>query len=190
MQAEDKKGKVSQLSLSLLFLPLKAVQIKKITADKIVICTGGRPRYPVKELYQILCPFAYIMITQDIPGAEEHGITSDDMFSLQEPPGKTLIVGASYIALECAGFLKGLGYGKGVLEVLADLWFNFLSCTPSLQILLCYRHFCNGSKHLFEGFRSANGKFDRAVHGKGRCVALCSWSFSVGINFTPLSFLN
>ncbi|XP_065583835.1 thioredoxin reductase 1, cytoplasmic-like [Artemia franciscana] len=62
-----------------------------ITARHIVIATGGRPRYP------------------SIPGAKEYCITSDDIFSLPHSPGKTLCVGASYIALECAGFLKGLG---------------------------------------------------------------------------------
>ncbi len=30
-------------------------------------------------------------------------MTSDDIFSLKAPPGKTLVVGASYVALECAG---------------------------------------------------------------------------------------
>lgn len=53
---------------------------------------GGRPRYP------------------DIPGYKEYCITSDDLFSLPYPPGKTLVVGASYVALECAGFLAGVGY--------------------------------------------------------------------------------
>ena len=42
---------------------------------------------------------------------EEYGITSDDLFSLKEAPGKTLVVGASYVALECAGFLSGIGFG-------------------------------------------------------------------------------
>lgn len=44
-----------------------------------------------------------------ILGAREYGITSDDLFSLKYHPGKCLIVGASYIALECAGFLHGVG---------------------------------------------------------------------------------
>ena len=61
------------------------------------MATGGRPRYP------------------DIPGAKEYGITSDDIFSLQHHPGKTLCVGASYIALECAGFLAGLGIDATVM---------------------------------------------------------------------------
>lgn len=34
---------------------------------------------------------------------------SDDLFSLPYCPGKTLVVGASYVALECGGFLAGLG---------------------------------------------------------------------------------
>lgn len=34
---------------------------------------------------------------------------SDDLFSLPYCPGKTLVVGASYVALECGGFLAGIG---------------------------------------------------------------------------------
>ncbi|XP_011311994.1 thioredoxin reductase 1, mitochondrial isoform X2 [Fopius arisanus] len=70
---------------------------KEVTADKVIIAVGGRPRYP------------------DIPGALEYGITSDDIFSLKRAPGKTLVVGAGYIGLECAGFLNGLGYDATVM---------------------------------------------------------------------------
>ncbi|CAH2006882.1 unnamed protein product [Acanthoscelides obtectus] len=70
---------------------------RTLTAKYFLIAVGGRPRYP------------------DIPGAVEYGITSDDIFSLPKPPGKTLIVGAGYIGLECAGFLRGLGYEATVL---------------------------------------------------------------------------
>ena len=63
-----------------------------LRANKILIATGGRPVLP------------------EIPGAKEFGITSDDIFTLPKPPGKTLIVGGGYIATECAGFLRGLGY--------------------------------------------------------------------------------
>ncbi|KAJ8005814.1 hypothetical protein DPEC_G00121790 [Dallia pectoralis] len=69
-----------------------------LTAKNIVIATGGRPKYPTH-----------------IPGAMEHGITSDDIFWLEESPGKTLVVGASYVALECAGFLTGLGLDTTVM---------------------------------------------------------------------------
>lgn len=57
-----------------------------------MVAVGGRPAYP-----------------SDVEGALEYCITSDDLFSLAKDPGKTLLVGASYIALECAGFLTGLG---------------------------------------------------------------------------------
>uniref|UniRef100_A0A3Q3X337 Uncharacterized protein n=1 Tax=Mola mola TaxID=94237 RepID=A0A3Q3X337_MOLML len=50
-----------------------------------------------------------------IPGAMEHGITSDDIFWLKKSPGKTLVVGASYVALECAGFLTGTGFDTTVM---------------------------------------------------------------------------
>ena len=46
-----------------------------------MLAPGGRPRYP------------------DIPGARELCISSDDVFGLASPPGKTLVVGASYAAL-------------------------------------------------------------------------------------------
>ena len=68
-----------------------------VTADKIVIAVGGRPSYP------------------GIPGDKEFGITSDDIFSTKKVPGKTLVVGASYVALECAGFLNALGYDTTVM---------------------------------------------------------------------------
>lgn len=68
-----------------------------MTADKVLIAVGGRPLYP------------------GIPGDKEFGITSDDIFSLKKAPGKTLVVGASYIALECGGFLNSLGYDTTVM---------------------------------------------------------------------------
>ena len=37
-------------------------------------------------------------------------LTSDDIFSIKKNPGKTLVVGGGYIAVECAGFLSGLKF--------------------------------------------------------------------------------
>ena len=34
---------------------------------------------------------------------------------MSKPPGRTLCVGASYISLECGGFLKGLGFDVTVM---------------------------------------------------------------------------
>eukprot|EP00931_Biecheleriopsis_adriatica_P004847 TRINITY_DN106453_c0_g1_i1.p1 TRINITY_DN106453_c0_g1~~TRINITY_DN106453_c0_g1_i1.p1 ORF type:complete len:637 (+),score=179.64 TRINITY_DN106453_c0_g1_i1:29-1939(+) len=67
------------------------------TAKYIMLAAGGRPSYG------------------GYPGAEELCISSDDLFWLKDPPGKTLVVGAAYIALECAGFLNGLGYETTVM---------------------------------------------------------------------------
>uniref|UniRef100_A0A674N813 thioredoxin-disulfide reductase (NADPH) n=1 Tax=Takifugu rubripes TaxID=31033 RepID=A0A674N813_TAKRU len=69
-----------------------------LTAKDIVIATGGRPN------------------VLQIPGAMEHGITSDDIFWLRKSPGKTIIVlNSSDVALECAGFLTGIGLDTTVM---------------------------------------------------------------------------
>lgn len=63
---------------------------ERITADKIVIATGGHPT------------------GLDIPGAE-HAIISDDIFYLPEMPRRIAIIGSGYIAVEFAGVFAGLG---------------------------------------------------------------------------------
>ena len=69
----------------------------EVTADKIIIATGGRPTY------------------LRIPNARELTITSDDIFWRKNSPGKTLVIGGGYIAVECAGFLRGMGHEVDVL---------------------------------------------------------------------------
>ncbi|XP_043967757.1 thioredoxin reductase 2, tandem duplicate 2 [Gambusia affinis] len=103
VQLQDKKVKYLNLKGSLLDEHTvrglsKAGKETVLTAKNIVIATGGRPKYPTQ-----------------IPGAAEHGITSDDIFWLNKSPGKTLVVGASYVALECAGFLTGIGLDTTVM---------------------------------------------------------------------------
>ena len=61
-----------------------------ITAARFVVATGGRPS-------PLSCP------------GGELAISSDDLFSLDAPPGKTCVVGGGYVALECGGFIKALG---------------------------------------------------------------------------------
>jgi len=62
-----------------------------ITADKILVCTGGRPEVP------------------PIPG-HEFAITSNEAFHLPDPlPKRITIVGGGYIAVEFAGIFHGLG---------------------------------------------------------------------------------
>ncbi len=63
---------------------------KVITADKILIATGGWPQMP------------------DIPGIE-HAITSNEAFHLPSLPKKLAVVGGGYIAVEFAGIFNGMG---------------------------------------------------------------------------------
>ncbi|MDX1454552.1 MAG: glutathione-disulfide reductase, partial [Gammaproteobacteria bacterium] len=62
----------------------------ELTAERLLIATGGRPSLP------------------DIPGAEL-GITSDGFFELEACPQQVLVVGSGYIAVELAGVLSALG---------------------------------------------------------------------------------
>lgn len=67
------------------------VGAETITADKILIATGGRPEVP------------------PIPG-HELAITSNEAFYLPDPlPKRIAIVGGGYIAVEFAGVFNGLG---------------------------------------------------------------------------------
>ena len=61
-----------------------------VSFSRCIIAVGGRPT-------PISCP------------GGELAVSSDDIFSLKHDPGKVLCVGASYISLECAGFLHGIG---------------------------------------------------------------------------------
>ncbi|KAL0271435.1 UNVERIFIED_CONTAM: hypothetical protein PYX00_008532 [Menopon gallinae] len=101
---ELNKRKVKYYNAFAEFLDSKTVKIthkngkvEELKGRNFIIAVGGRPAYP------------------DIPGAREYCITSDDLFSLKENPGKTLIIGASYIALECGGFLAGLKFDVTIM---------------------------------------------------------------------------
>ncbi len=61
-----------------------------VTARHILVATGGRP------------------VTPDLPNAHL-GITSNEIFGLQELPKSILIVGGGYIACEFACILNGMG---------------------------------------------------------------------------------
>ncbi|GAN78525.1 glutathione-disulfide reductase [Acidisphaera rubrifaciens] len=63
---------------------------KRVTAERIVIATGGHPVRPT------------------LPGAE-HGIISDDAFFLPEMPRRMVLLGGGYIAVEFAGIFAALG---------------------------------------------------------------------------------
>jgi glutathione reductase (NADPH) len=63
---------------------------KQVSAERIIIATGGHPVPPA------------------IPG-HELAIISDDAFYLPEMPRRVAIVGSGYIAVEFAGIFAGLG---------------------------------------------------------------------------------
>ncbi|KAG7346711.1 NADPH-glutathione reductase [Nitzschia inconspicua] len=67
----------------------KKGRTSEVTASRFLVAVGGRPT-PL-----------------DCEGADL-AISSDDVFFLEKDPGKVLCVGASYISLECAGFLAGM----------------------------------------------------------------------------------
>ncbi len=63
---------------------------QKVTAERILIATGGWPMIP------------------EIPG-REHAISSNEAFFLEALPKRVLVVGGGYIAVEFAGIFQGLG---------------------------------------------------------------------------------
>ena len=67
-----------------------SVNDKRYTAKYILIATGGWPQVP------------------EFPG-NEHVITSNEAFSLEEFPQRVAVVGGGYIAVEFAGIFAGLG---------------------------------------------------------------------------------
>ena len=86
------KNKVDVIKGFARFVDAKTVEVngETLTADHILIATGGRPVHP------------------SIPGAE-YGIDSDGFFELPALPKRVAIVGAGYIAVELAGVINGLG---------------------------------------------------------------------------------
>jgi glutathione reductase (NADPH) len=72
------------------------VEGKQITAERILVATGGWPSVP------------------DIPG-KEHIISSNEAFFLESLPKKIIIVGGGYIAVEFAGIFHGMGVDTTLL---------------------------------------------------------------------------
>lgn len=64
---------------------------KTVTAERILVATGGTPRMP-----------------DDVPGVE-HAISSNEAFHLEEMPKRVIVSGGGYIAVEFACIFHGLG---------------------------------------------------------------------------------
>jgi glutathione reductase (NADPH) len=67
-----------------------AIGGRRVTAENVLIATGGWPSKPA------------------IPGIE-HAITSNEAFELPALPRRVLVVGGGYVAVEFAGIFNGLG---------------------------------------------------------------------------------
>ncbi|MFP4102183.1 glutathione-disulfide reductase [Coleofasciculus sp.] len=74
------------------------VNDRQITANKIIIAVGGHPIVP------------------NIPG-KEHGITSREMFHLQDLPKRLAIIGGGYIGVEFASMMDALGSEVTLMDV-------------------------------------------------------------------------
>jgi glutathione reductase (NADPH) len=70
-------------------------QNRVISADKILIATGGWPTAPA-------------IGGKPLPGIE-HTVTSNEVFDLDKQPKRIVIYGGGYIAIEFAGIFQGLG---------------------------------------------------------------------------------
>ena len=122
---------------------------KRVTADKILIATGGRPHVP------------------EFSGSG-HVITSNEAFYLPSFPEHVVVVGGGYIAVEFAGIFKGLGaqthlvyrgplflrgFDDGVRTFVKDeierkgisVHFNTDVASISLQGQKKRLHFCDGT---------------------------------------------
>lgn len=64
---------------------------KEYTAARILIAVGGWPTMP------------------DVPGLEEHAISSNEALNLSHRPDEVVVYGSGYIAVEFAGIFNGFG---------------------------------------------------------------------------------
>ena len=88
---EDIRGEATFVDANTLEVKGDDGNIKTLTADRILVATGGRPHIPADE------------------GVAENVISSDGFFDLEELPKVAVVVGAGYIAVELAGVLNSLG---------------------------------------------------------------------------------
>lgn len=135
-----------------------------VTAERIIIATGGHP------------------LTPAIPGAG-HGITSDGFFELASCPKRIAVVGAGYIAVELAGVLAALGAevtlvvrGDGVLRRFDDMLRELLQeslAADGIHLLTdCapteLRKEQDGSFTLVSNTAMTHGGFDAVLWAIGR----------------------
>ncbi len=107
-QSNLDKRDVTLLKGQAKFLDASTIEVdgQTVTANRIVIATGGSPIVP------------------RIHGAE-HGITSDGFFQLPARPQKVALLGSGYVAVELAGVFNSLGSQTSVLVRKSGVLRNF-----------------------------------------------------------------
>ncbi|KAJ3273212.1 hypothetical protein HDV01_004714 [Terramyces sp. JEL0728] len=87
------KDEVQVISGTASFVDNNTVKVgdELYSAKHILIATGSKAWIP------------------NVPGAQEHGVTSDGFFELEHQPKRVAIAGAGYIAVELAGIFNALG---------------------------------------------------------------------------------
>jgi glutathione reductase (NADPH) len=88
---EDIRGEATFVDKNTLEVKAEDGSTKTLTAERILVATGGRPHIPEGD------------------GVAENVISSDGFFALEELPKVAVVVGAGYIAVELAGVLNSLG---------------------------------------------------------------------------------
>lgn len=136
---------------------------QRVTAEHILIATGGHPSYEPRFV------------------GRELAINSDDVFHLPDLPRRVLIVGSGYIAIEFAGIFAGFGAqatlvyrGQHLLrgmdqelaQALEDAYrARHIGLLPDTQIERLERHgealratFSNGATHECDAVMLATGR--------------------------------
>jgi mycothione reductase len=150
-----------------------------ITADKILIASGTRPKIP------------------NIKGLEESGyITSDEALRLKDQPSVLTIIGGGYIACELAHFFGSLGTTINIIQK-----GNFLIPNEDIEIsqkfteilskkynvYLGYNTESISKKTIKDGINSNLTFYLIAKNPAGKSIELCSDQLLVAVGRVPNS---
>jgi len=166
----------------------KKSRFEKVTAKYIVLALEARPTIP-----------------EDIQGAKEFGITTDDLFLLRDNPSNLLIVGGSFIALELAGFLRSIGVNVTIItrgsilkQVDQDIVAKIVKDLESRGVKILTNTVVQSIQQTPEGKKKVNYKsvqngseeFDTVLFATGRQINPSDIAVeAAGINIDPTTKL-
>jgi len=147
---------------------------RRLSADAIVLATGGRPLIP------------------QVPGATL-GVSSDGFFEMRARPASVAVVGAGYIAAELSGIFHALGsrttlvirherilrhfdamLGEGLMQIMREEGITLL--TDAVPAALTRD--AQGQLHLASEDGRRHGPFDALIWAVGRAPA----TFGMGLD--------